>query len=220
MIPAVLLAMVLGSTSARANEAPAGEEAASVEASPARLREYKRQHLERRGYSETVSEVFVMGGTAMAGTTSRQAWGVFDGRGGQYNVPRFAQLVGDEETQLRLRRRWRNWWLVGGGALAGTVPATWYAINQVKLAEELFDQGRRFEAASDAAMIRGMGGVLAGMTCLLVATAAFSAPFGGRKRIKAYYSPEEADHWVDDYNQALRSELGLSERDVLSIDLD
>ena len=178
---------------------------------PAKLREYQRSHL-RRGASQQTIGVFptspAAGGVAI--TTgyvfTMDTWRVFDGGGTPYLPRDFAELTGDLATGSKLTRQRKATWISAGLMAGAGVPM-------------MVAGGIRADREIGDAVNPGLGLLVGGF---LLTGFSVLPPFGiylYQADTASVYSPAEADRWIEQYNSALRARLGLSEQDVLGIDL-
>ncbi len=170
------------------------------------LKEYDRRRLVRRPLQITTT--YVTNGQT-TGTSVSMSWVVMDGGGTNITGIGFAEMMGDRATLRQMDREKRKGnigfgvmmgiavpLIIGGYALAGT--------------------------AADHDSGRIAGGIIAGTTGVGLALTAWMPPayaIGKQNWVARFYSPDEADQRIDEYNAEVREELGLSETDVLMLDM-
>ena len=180
----------------------------------AALRAYALRHLARKPLLVTTTW-FVpmsMNGTMVGGypvSTAEQMWTVYDGGGAAFKAREFATAVGDTDTLERFATVHRNR-LRAGVALAA-VGAGLIAGGAVLISHEPYGWGSGLTEGVWCAM----GGALTLEVGILL-------PLNGphRRWVSKVYAPEDADRWIASYNDALRAELNLSERDTAAVDLE
>ncbi len=186
----------------------------------AALLEYKRRHLSRAKLN------YVSGTT---GTTLAQSWIVAQGNVTPLSATDFSEMVGDERMVVRLKEQRQT---AGVMSLAVGLASTGLIIGGIVMLDksneamaahydlDLEDPGyhsTRDEA--DAYMAKGMALLLPGTIVINFSwmIPIFTIP---KQRMPAnYYTPDEAQAIIDRYNAELREELGLTQEDVLLIDM-
>jgi hypothetical protein len=183
-----------------------GPQATAVDARPARdaaLRKYKSQRLIRDRLQYAVGYVGGSGGNVHGSVNTVTTWTVYDGGGAPYNPRSFAAAVGDGAMRARLEQRKQSVVTasVGFGALA--VGGLAYALH---------DTSRPDGGNGMAAMVVSGVGITGLLTVVLNE--------GVKQRsVSGFYTPPEADRWIDAYNARLRDSLGLTSEDTRELDL-
>jgi TolB-like protein len=144
------------------------------------------------------------------------SWAVFEGGNTRLSTRDFAERTGDTEMLARLTRTRRSLAGWGWGTTAVSAAATGggIALTAWGWDESVPDpvQGARIGGGITLDTL-GLTGMLTGLTLGLV------APTAGADSVRFLYTPEDADTRIRAYNEALAARLGVSQADVLSLDL-
>lgn len=129
-------------------------------------------------------------------------WHAYTGSGAPLDTPAFYRTLGRDDDLVRHRRRQRNRWLASAGAIGlSTVGG---ALTSAYVLPEITDNGG-LTAAGTAA------GVWVAAHLPAFAIVPLLRTNSRRGRYPALrHSEQEAQAWVDAYNQALADELGLA----------
>lgn len=200
-------------------------------ASPEKIRQYKARRLVRGDLTSTVGGFSSYKGTGSGYVATIHTWAVRDGGGAPYPTPAFARAVGDGRTLARLDREKKTGTSLAVGFGVGTAAlgiASVAAFSSVP-AEPTWDAYEDYDdysAAQDRVgplqdYWRAVGMVtLTGAIC--TGTVAVLAPLYVNQKqqwVNRYYTPSEADALIEKHNARVREELGLSEEDVLDVDV-
>jgi hypothetical protein len=211
-----------------------------IPADPAKLREYKQKHLVRGSLQFTTGDggSFVRGANgggwySATPVTTTVTWGVNDGGGAPLRADAFARTVADSATLGKLSQETRasraaSLWLGVGGGVVALVGIGVMAGQEPEPENPGYGSPRydAYQVEKDAVQGRNQGRTLGGLVVLTAGgvgiAEAFLVPLATERRhqlIHRFYSPTEADRWIEGYNARLRDSLGLSEADVQGIDL-
>ncbi len=179
------------------------------------LKDYDRCRLVRRPLQITTT--YVTNGYT-TGTSVSMTWVVMTGGGSEVTGIGFADMLGDDAmlTQMETERRKGK---TAFGVFLGTgIPMI---IGGAILIDEFI--GESLAAGIYGGGHPGMAGGVAllatGITFASICYIPLVVPLGKQKWVAFYYSPEETDRMIDEYNAEVREELGLSETDVLMLDM-
>lgn len=171
------------------------------------LKEYQREHLSRTTF--TTTEVYSAVGWSRGPFTavvplSRMVhtWAVVDGAGYPLTGRELAEAVDDAPTLEAMQDARRRGW-VWGGVLAGA--------GTVAVASS-FQAANEDRPEASTLLTLGVAGIVTGVVLP-------SALRGREQSVNNWYTPEEADRHIDAYNAGLRAAMGLSEADVVQIEL-
>lgn len=167
------------------------------------LRAYKSRRLLRSGSTSMGAYSIPMAsGFSSVGTFSVDGWKVTDGGGAPVHALSFARVTGDHQ-QLALFKKQKRTAVavtVGAGiASAGLLIAT---VNSFAH----YDPNAALWASASS-------------LCVTFAVVTPIATGIDRRNIQRSYSPAEADARIETYNASIRTSLGLTDEDVLEIDL-
>jgi hypothetical protein len=174
-----------------------------------------------------------------APVTTVTTWGVNDGGGAPYTSSSFATAVGDSATMSALQQEKRRTRVTAGVLWAGTGALTLVGIVSAAnildepewtdcsyLDEDYESCLDSVDAERDALYAHNTNAgvwTAVGFTgALTTATIALVLPPITRVRqqyVHRYYTPADADRWIESHNKKIRDELGLSDSDVQGIDL-
>jgi len=168
------------------------------------LRIYKTRRLRRDTLSFSTMTTNGSGGATMSSVVT---WTVYDGGGSPLDALAFAGLVGDQGTIDLIHKHRRQ----GVGA----------AITMIALTGVGFGVGIPLMAdhSSRGALIAGTVFLVTGGVCGSLLPIAIYASTQRGKFIARYYTPEQADEHIREYNDELGEELGLDRQDVMQMDL-
>jgi hypothetical protein len=168
------------------------------------LRVYKTKRLERDTLAFSTVTTHANGGATVSNVVT---WTVYDGGGLALDTMTFAEKVGDPRT-IRLVNKHRK-------------RAKGAAITLIVLTSVGFGVGIPM-----AADMEGRGSIIGGAMFVLMGSLCASAiPFAAYMSTQAgryiakYYTPDEADELIREYNDELGEELGLDRQDVMQMDL-
>ena len=172
-------------------------------------RTYRDQHLRRDANHLTVG--LHVGGLGTVKTVP--SWTVYDGGGASYNAIEFAAKVGDTSTYLLATRNKKiNIWTGVGLLIASPLLAQWgnasleWAIDHPTAPEfqRVVNQGYSLYVLSSASLLSG----------------AITLYVGHRKRMhmEPYYTPEQADAFILQYNDLLGQRLEIDDQTAWEIE--
>ena len=173
------------------------------------MRQYERDHL-LRGNLQSVgaTTTVVPVGSATYATTNLytvNTWTVYDGGGQPFTALTFSDRVGDRGTQGQVQSKIKGFRTAGWLASAAGVVLTGVGLNA------LSQDGGAGQGVG--ALLAGSAGIGVGVGLLVSVPAIKAAP------VSRYYSPTQADTYIDAYNAELRKKLRLTAQDTADIDL-
>lgn len=173
------------------------------------LRQYERDHLLRGNLQQVgaTTTVVPVGNMTYATTNlyTVNTWTVYDGGGQPFTALTFADKVADRGTRGRVQSKINGFRAAGWLTTAAGVVLT--GVGFKALSHDV-DAGQ-----GAGALIAGSAGFGAGVGLLLTVPAIKAAP------VSRYYSPTQADTYIDAYNAELRKKLRLTPTDTADIDL-
>lgn len=176
---------------------------------PAALRKYNSGRLVRGSLDLTVGSVYGTHGTMYGSVSTVATWTVRDGAGAPLNTISFADRVGDTTGAARARSQRTTGQVLGIGGI-GVGSILYIASLGLLLGNDLDPNRDQQLRTATGLLVAGTVAYIPGIAGVLVWNNALVIP--------KHYRPEEADGWIEKHNARLRTQLGLTEQDVQSID--